>query len=63
MLCLSLLVPRCAHLPCRPEIPFGGLPALMQQIRADIGVASGQLDAFAFKEWRDPANTYFFPPG
>ncbi len=38
--------------PRRPEIPFGGLPALVQQIRADIGVASGQLESFTAQQWR-----------
>lgn len=35
----------CRHLPCRPEMKFGSLDALIERIRTDIGLASAQLDA------------------
>lgn len=36
----------------RPEIRFGGLAELLARIRADIGIAKGQLDDPAHAEFR-----------
>lgn len=41
-------------------MPFGGIGALVQQIRGDIGIASGRLDSFLARQWQD---TLFFKTG